>query len=178
MRHYKYEIAAVYDTETCNIKYFEGKKEVNRAYPILFIDNDIRGVNLEEYEVDKSDKIYFYRYVDEMLDRIDTYILWGEMVGKVPIILAYNLMFDLQPLIYSLNSKYEVKVSAQTSTNVYTLDLIEGEKTVLRFWDMFFLELRGVEAMGITCGIEKATGSWDYNLIRTPETPLTEEELF
>lgn len=35
-----------------------------------------------------------------------------------------------------------------------------------------------MKAMGETCGIAKATGDWDYNLIRTPETELTEQELF
>lgn len=32
--------------------------------------------------------------------------------------------------------------------------------------------------MGETCGLPKAVGDWDYSLVRTPETPLTEEEMF
>lgn len=170
----EYIIAAVYDTETCNI----GDDEKAVAYPILFIDNDIRDVDLYNYEADRDDKIRFYRHEEEMQARIDEYIEWGLIVGQVPIICAYNLMFDLQPLMEQLNERYQIQANAQSSTNVYTLDLYSDGNCVLRFWDTYHLEMRGLAAMGETCGIEKASGSWDYDLIRTPETPLTDMELF
>ena len=174
MRGPKLTLAAIYDTETCNI----GEGENTRAYPILFIDNDIRDVNMYTYEPDKDDKISFYRYESEMLDRIDEYVLWGELTDQIPIICAYNLMFDLQPLMESLNEKYEIHANAQSSTNVYTLDLFSDGKHVLRFWDTYHLEMRGLQAMGKTCGIEKADGDWDYSLIRNQQTTLTDKELF
>ena len=101
MRRQEYIIASIYDTETCNI----GNDETARAYPILFIDNDIRDVDLYNYEPDRDDKVRFYRYEQEMHDRIDEYVQWGLIVEKVPIICAYNLMFDLQPLMYLLNKR-------------------------------------------------------------------------
>lgn len=177
MKRVEYTICAIYDTETCNIG--EGNK--TRAYPILFIDNDIREIDLYNYEIDTNDKINFYRYEQEYLEKIEQYITYGEVVEKIPIICAYNLMFDLQPLMEELNKKYTIKANAQSSTNVYTLDLYDKnnyEKMLLRFWDTFHLEMGGLKAMGETCGIAKANGDWDYSLIRTPETPLTELELF
>lgn len=176
MRNVKYTIAAIYDTETCNV----GTGENSRAYPILFIDNDIRDKDLYEYEPDRDDKVRYYRYEQEMQDRIDEYIHWGIVCKVVPIICAYNLSFDLQPLMENLNKRYDMKVNAQSSTNIYTLDLYlqDTDTQVLRFWDTFHLEMRGLSAMGRTCGIVKATGDWDYSLVRTPETPLTEEELY
>lgn len=174
MRGPKLTLAAIYDTETCNI----GEGENTRAYPILFIDNDIRDVDIYNYEPDRDDKVSFYRYETEMLDRIDEYILWGELTGQIPIICAYNLMFDLQPLMKELNDRYEIHANAQSSTNVYTLDLYSSGEHVLRFWDTYHLEMRGLQAMGKTCGIAKATGDWDYSLIRSPETPLSDLELF
>lgn len=174
MRRPRYEIAAVYDTETCNI----GNDESARAYPILFIDNDIRDVDLYNYEPETNDKIHFYRYEHEMQDRIDEYVKWGKVCKIIPIICAYNLMFDLQPLMEDLNERYEIKANAQSSTNVYTLDLFSDGKLVLRFWDTYHLEMRGLSAMGETCGIAKAVGDWNYSLIRHPRTPLTDEELF
>ena len=174
MKRLNYVLAAIYDTETCNI----GEGEETRAYPILFIDNDIRDIDLYNYEPDRDDKIYFYRYEDEMQARIDEYIEWGEICDVVPIICAYNLMFDLQPLMEVLNERYEIRANAQSSTNVYTVDLLLEGNTVLRFWDTYHLEMRGLSAMGETCGLEKAKGSWDYSLIRTPETTLTDLELF
>lgn len=173
-RRMNYTIAAVYDTETCNI----GEGDETRAYPILFIDNDIRNIDLYTYVPDEKDRVHFYRFEDEMQARIDEYVKWGQMVGKVPIICAYNLMFDLQPLMEELNVRYEIRANAQSSTNVYTLDLLLDGNTVLRFWDTYHLEMRGLQAMGETCGIEKAIGDWDYSLTRTPNTALTDMELF
>lgn len=176
MDHQKFVIAAVYDTETCNVT-VDGTV---RAFPILFIDNDIRDVDLMDYEPKRDDKINFYRYEYEMQDRIDEYVKWGRICNVVPIVCAYNLMFDLQPLMFDLNNRYDIEVNAQSSTNVYTVDLYEPDTSnvVLRFWDTFHLEMRGLKAMGETCGLEKAVGDWDYTLVRTPETPLTDEELF
>ena len=174
MRAPKYVISAIYDTETCNI----GENEETRAYPILFIDNDIRDIDLYNYTPDRDDKIRFYRYESEMQARIDEYVEWGQVCKVVPIICAYNLMFDLQPLMEELNERYEIRANAQSSTNVYTLDLFLDGTIVLRFWDTYHLEMRGLRAMGDTCGLAKANGDWDYALIRTPETMLTSDELF
>lgn len=169
-----YTIAAVYDTETCNV----GEHSETRAYPILFIDNDIRDIDLYNYEPDRDDKVKYFRYEQEYIARIAEYIEWGQIVGKVPIICAYNLMFDLQPLMEDLNARYRITANAQSSTNVYTLDLLEDNKIVLRFWDTYHLEMGGLSAMGETAGLPKADGDWNYTLIRTPETPLTDMELF
>lgn len=176
VRRTKYAICSVYDTETCNI----GEGNQTRAYPILFIDNDIRDIDLYNYTADKDDKIKFYRYENDYLRRIQEYIDWGRFFKVVPIVCAYNLMFDLQPLMYELNQMYTIEANAQSSTNVYTLDLLDKETNapLLRFWDTFHLEMRGLKAMGETCGLSKATGDWDYTLVRTPETPLTEQELY
>ena len=173
-----YEIAMIYDTETCNIV---DKMNNAHAYPILFIENDVRGVDMREYDSDKDGKIYFYRTESEFISRIESYITWGKLTGKVPIVCGYNLMFDLQPLMEELDKRYDIVASAQSSTNVYTVDLCSKTtigQVLLRFWDTFHLEMRGLSAMGRTAGLPKATGDWDYNLVRTPYTELTSNELF
>ena len=184
MRRNSFILAAVYDTETTN--YLDeqsarlGRVENTRAFPILFIDNDIRDIDMYEYEPDRDDRINFCRTEQEMQNRIDEYVEWGIVCKKVPIICAYNLMFDLHPLMEGLNERYDIQANAQSSTNVYTLDLYERDtdRLLLRFWDTFHLEMRGLAAMGRTCGVSKASGDWDYSLVRTPETELTELELF
>lgn len=175
MKRQKFALCSVYDTETCNV----GQNENTRAYPVLFIDNDIRDIDISDYEPDRDDKVAFYRTETEMQTRIDEYVKWGRICNVVPIICAYNLIFDLRPLLYELNRRYDIKVNAQSSTSVYTLDLLfeDTDTVALRFWDTFHLEMRGLKAMGETCGLAKANGDWDYSLIRTPDTPLTEEEL-
>lgn len=169
----EYRVAAIFDTETTNI----GEGAETRAYPILYIFNDLRDTPLESYTPD-TDDVRFYRRTSEALTYIDGLIAYGRAHGYVPIIAAYNLMFDMQTLMLELARSYTIEVNAQTATSVYTLDLCVDGDVVCRFWDTFYLEMGGLRAMGETCGLPKAVGDWDYSLVRTPETPLTEEELF
>lgn len=169
----KFKIAAILDTETTNI----GEGAETRAYPILYIFNDLRNTPLESYTPD-TDDVRFYRRASEALTYIADLIEYGRTHDYVPIIAAYNLMFDMQSLMMELAQSYAFEVNAQTATSVYTLDLLVNDAVVCRFWDTFYLEMGGLRAMGETCGLPKAVGDWDYTLVRTPETPLTEEELF
>lgn len=169
----EYRVAAIFDTETTNI----GEGAETRAYPILYIFNDLRDIPLESYDP-VSDDVRFYRHTSEALAYIDDLITYGRAHGYVPIIAAYNLMFDMQTLMLELAQSYTIEVNAQTATSVYTLDLCVDGAVVCRFWDTFYLEMGGLRAMGETCGLPKAVGDWDYSLVRTPETPLTDEELF
>lgn len=169
----EYRVAAIFDTETTNI----GEGAETRAYPILYIFNDLRDIPLESYDP-VSDDVRFYRHTSEALAYIDDLITYGRAHGYVPIIAAYNLMFDMQTLMLELAQSYTIEVNAQTATSVYTLDLCVDGDVVCRFWDTFYLEMGGLRAMGETCGLPKAVGDWDYSLVRTPETPLTEEEMF
>lgn len=168
-----FRLAAIFDTETANISH--GVE--TRAYPILYIFNDLRDTSLESYDP-TSDDVRFYRHVDEALAYIDGLIAYGGEHDYVPVIAAYNLMFDMQTLMLALTNSYTISVNAQTATSVYTLDLYVDGNVVCRFWDTFYLEMGGLRAMGETCGLPKAVGDWDYTLVRTPETPLTEDELF
>lgn len=169
----EFKVAAIFDTETTNI----GEGAETRAYPILYIFNDLRDTPLESYTPD-TDDVRFYRYTSEALTYIDDLIEYGRAHDYVPIIAAYNLMFDMQTLMLELAQSYAIEVNAQTATSVYTLDLLVNDAVVCRFWDTFYLEMGGLRAMGETCGLPKAVGDWDYSLVRTPETPLTEEEMF
>lgn len=173
MKRREYRLAAIYDTETTNI----GEGAETHAYPILYIFNDLRATPLESYDPD-TDDVRFYRYTSEALTYIDDLITYGRTHGYVPIIAAYNLMFDMQTLMLELAQSYTIEVNGQTASSVYTLDLCVDGNVVCRFWDTFYLEMGGLRAMGETCGLPKAVGDWDYSLIRTPETPLTDDEMF
>lgn len=166
-----YKVCAVYDTETTNI----GEGPDTRAYPVLFIVNDLRTCDVSKY-TNADDDIRFYRHDSDMYDYIADLIDFGKQVGIVPIVCAYNLMFDLQPLLFGMSRRWGMKANAQTATSAYTVDLIEAGKPVLRFWDTFYLEQNGLAAMGETCGLPKAMGDWNYDLVRTPDTPLTDLE--
>ena len=171
MREFK--ICAFYDTETTTI----GAGKNSRAFPYLFIFNDVRKCGILNYKAGDGD-VSLLRTEEEALSYIMQLVDFGIENDCTPIVAAYNLIFDLQPLLYDLRQLFEFSVCAQSSTSVYTLDLIDAEsgEIMLRFWDTFYLEMRGLVAMGQTAGLPKAVGFLDYSKIRTTETPLTEKE--
>ena len=169
-----YRVLGVYDTETTNIELEPGEW---RAFPVAFIVNDLRDVNLRTYAPDESrEHIRIYRHASDFHAWIDDLVAYGKRRDLVPVVCAYNLSFDLQPVLYELCKRYEVTALARSSTHIYTLDLVQEGEPVLRFWDTFHMETGGLGQMGRICDFKKASGDWDYSLIRTPETPLTELE--
>ncbi len=167
-----FRVASVFDTETTNI----GEGADTRAYPVLYIFNDLRDTAIADYDPEHDD-VRFHRTHTEAMEYLRDLMTYGQHHGYVPVVCAYNLMFDLQTLLADLAATWVLKVNAQTATSVYTLDVCEGDDVLLRFWDTFYLEQGGLRAMGETCGLPKAIGDWDYSLVRTPDTPLTDLEL-
>lgn len=173
----RYKIVGVYDTETSNL----GEGSDTRAVCCLYIYNDVSACDLTKYEPDcPEEHVSFYRHEHDMLDQVLRCIDEYSPLEIIPVICAYNAGFDLQTLMHSLSKRYAIRANAQSTTNIYTLDLHDkvSGKHLLRFWDTYHLEMRGLEAMGETCGLPKASGKWDYSKTRHPETPLTEDELY
>lgn len=168
-----FRVCAAYDTETTSVN-VRGEW---RAFAYLYQINDFRAVELREYEPEKSDDVRLYRDRSGVVEYVRELVNWGVLHYTVPIIAGYNLLFDMQTIFADLCREYGMEVSAQSSTNVYTLDLMRDGERVLRFWDTYHLEMRGLAAMGQTSGVLKMVGDLDYSKIRTPETPLTEKEI-
>lgn len=147
------------------------------AFPVLYQVNDLReSGSLADYGEGRGD-VRFFRSEEDWEAWFSELVEWGKKMQVVPIVCGYNLMFDLQTVFAWLCKTYDLEVNAQSSTNVYTIDVKEGRTRVARFWDTYHLEMRGLAAMGQTAGLAKLSGDWDYSLVRTPETPLTDEEL-
>lgn len=172
---YKYKVVGFYDTETTTL----GNGADSVAYPILYIYNDLSKLDsYRRYEPGCSEeRILYKRTSGDFIGLLEDIMKRSLMSGYVPIVAAYNLMFDMQSLMHELEKKYEIEVAAQSSTTVYYLDLYVGGVKCLRFWDMYNLELNGLAAMGRTAGVAKAVGDWDYTLVRTKDTPLSDKEL-
>lgn len=167
-----YKIIGFYDTETCNI----GEGEETRAYPILYIFNFIKD-EIKDYKVNKSDNIIYMRSIDEVINNLKAICDSCFKYNIIGVVGVYNLLFDMQPLMYELCKYFKVETLAKNSTSPYFIDIYKKGQKVLRFWDMFYLDMRGVDALGKACGLKKLVGSWDYTKIRTPETELTQKEL-
>lgn len=170
-----FKVCAAFDTETTT---FMDEFGAAHAFACLYIINDLRTVNFKDYKPGKSDDVRFMRSVDAVMDYVADLIDYGKKYEFCPVVAAYNLMFDLQTLQLALAERYDLAATAQNGTHVYVYDIVENGKTVLRFWDTFFLEMGGLAAMGRNAGLPKAVGDWDYTLTRSTATPLTEQERF
>lgn len=172
-----FKVCGAADTETTTI----GRGADARAFACLYQANDLRNIDPAAYVVDRDDDISFYRTSVEFIAWLQDLIDYGKRMQFIPIVCFYNFGFDFQTIRAKLREMYEETCTAQSSTHVYVLDLYDKDDDstpLLRFWDTFFLEPNGLEAMGKTAGVAKAVGDWDYSLVRTPDTPLTEEERF
>lgn len=169
----QYRLVAFMDTETSTFTTVDHKRH---ALTILWQFNDLRECDLSQYQVNVNDNIKFYREDTEAIAFIDGLVEWGKANNIIPIIGVYNLRYDIQSIFHELHSKYYMTVSAQNAMNIYRLDLkSSATTTVLRFWDMFFLNPHGLDEMGRICGVYKLH-TWDYSSKRTPLTELTKGE--
>ena len=175
----KYHVVASYDTETANL-------DDGTAIPVLYQLNRFADIDLSEYKPGcDGEVITFDRFEQDILDRFEDIIQDGKRDKYVPVIAAYNLYFDIKTVMCTLNQRYHIKVLAKSSKDFYCVDLYDAASgldrddvdPVLRFWDSSFLEQGGLDVMGELAGLAKLKGDWDYSLIRTPYTELTEEEL-
>lgn len=168
-----YRIIGAYDSETTNIN------DHGRifAYPILhqlgIIDAPIEEITSENVE-DHTDMRLFRHSVDlySELDRIADMRL-----DYVPVICCHNLAFDMYGLSSYLDSR-NVRVLAKSCRKPISFAVLdENGKPCLVLWDTLVFSQQSLARMGIDCGYSKAVGEWDYDLIRTPNTPLTAQEI-
>lgn len=175
MSSYKpYRIIGAYDSETTNIKVHG----IYQSFPILHQlgllgDADITEITPEN--VVDSVNIELYRHSVDLYARLDD--LASADFAFVPVILCHNLAFDMYGLSPWLSDR-NVRVLAKSARKPITFTVLdESGKPRLVIWDTLIFSQQSLERMGKDCGYSKAVGEWDYNLVRTPETPLSENEL-
>lgn len=167
------KIVGAYDSETTNI-IKDGRKI---AFPILhqmgILDCPI--IDVTPDNVESHTEIELYRHALDLHERLDE--LCNEKRDYVPVILCHNLSFDMYGLSSWL-SNHDVKVLAKSPRKPITFTVLdENGKPALVIWDTLIFSQQSLYRMGLDCGYLKAKGEWDYNLIRTPSTNLTENEL-
>lgn len=173
-RDYKpYKIIGAYDSETANI-IKDGQKI---AFPCLhqlgLIKDKIENINSENVE-DKT-KIYLYRHTLDLYSKLDE--IANSNYRYVPVICCHNLSFDMYGLAPYLN-EHKVKVLAKSQRKPITFSILnEDDEPKLVIWDTLVFSQKPLEYMGEECKYRKLKGMWDYDLIRTPQTELTENEL-
>ena len=173
-RKRRYRIIGAYDSETCNIN---GNNGIF-AYPVLhqlgLIDIPIQNVTSDN--VEDHTMMHLFRHSLELHALLDDIV--SHEYGYVPIICCHNLSFDMYGLSSWLDSQSNVRVLAKSCRKPITFTICDDDNQArLVLWDTLVFSGQSLKRMGDDCGYSKAVGEWDYNLIRTPETPLSDTEM-
>lgn len=167
-----YRIIGAYDSETTNIV---TDAEIY-AYPIThqlgLISCDIADITPDN--VEEKTEVCLYRHAVDLYTRLDSII--AEQLDYIPIIVCHNLAFDMYGLSSWL-SEHDVKVLAKSQRKPITFTVLDDSgNPALMLWDTLVFSGQSLARMGEDAGYRKLVGEWDYNLIRTPETPLSDKE--
>lgn len=168
-----YRIVGAYDSETTN---YNDQGAVT-AFPVLHQLGLLDGTAIEDVTADDVEDhvaVSMYRHAFELYAALDNLI--DTDLDYVPVIMCHNLSFDMYGLSPWL-ARHEVRVLAKSERKPITFTILdEAGKPALVIWDTLVFSQQSLERMGADCGYRKASGEWDYFLVRTPATPLTPEE--
>ena len=168
-----YKIIGAYDSETTNVT----SDKLKYAFPILhqigIISGDIQDIT--PGNVEGRTELSMFRHTVDLYAFLDSIV--AETFDYVPVICCHNLGFDMYGLA-NFFSFYDCKVLAKSQRKPISFT-INGEdgKPRLVIWDTLVFSQKSLGYMGEECHYKKLKGDWDYDLVRTPETPLTKEEI-
>lgn len=173
-----YKIIGAYDSETTNLVHGCAKD----AFPILH-QLGILSVPVEQVDaqnVETYTSIEMYRHAVDLYNRLDE--IAASYTDCVPVVACHNLAFDMYGLAGYFEGKQaqglEVRVLAKSVRKPITFTICDDVgKPALVIWDTLVFAQKSLGYMGDECGYPKLKGDWDYNLVRTPETPLTDKEI-
>lgn len=170
-----YRIIGAYDSETSNIT--EGIQ--HRAFPVLHQLGLLDGTYIEQVDssnVEGVTNVHLYRHALEFYAKLDELVECE--FGYVPVICCHNLAFDMYGLAPWLDSQDNIRVLAKSKRKPITFTIQDEDGNArLVLWDTLVFSGQGLDKMGRDCNYLKASGKWDYLKIRTPETPLTDDEI-
>lgn len=168
-----YKIVGAYDSETTNIYQHAGACAFPILHQIGLIDTPIEDITVDNVELETN--VIMFRHTFELTSWLDEFL--EQTRPYVPVICCHNLSFDMYSLASWL-SAHNVRVLAKSRQKPITFTIRDDQGTpLLVIWDTLVFSGQPLEQMGNDCGYHKLVGEWDYNLIRTPETPLSEQEI-
>lgn len=169
-----YRIVGAYDSETANVNDSGRIFAFPVAHQLGLLDGtdiaDIDSANVEDHC-----NVRIYRHAIDLYAALDE--IAGGQSDYIPVILCHNLSFDMYGLSPWLD-RHDVRVLAKSARKPITFTVLdENGNPVLVIWDTLIFSQQSLQRMGDDCGYSKGVGEWDYDLIRTPETPLSPDEL-
>lgn len=172
-RKRKYKIVGALDTETTNIANFDTVAAFPVCYQLGITDADIYGFT--PANVENLVYVSVYRDIKQLEDTLFDLIDRGKSCGYIPVIMVHNLGFDMYSLTPFLE-RFDIDILAKSSTKPLSFKVLQDGAPVLVFWDTLTFYQKPLSKMGSECGYRKLVGDWDYSLIRTPYTELTDSE--
>lgn len=117
-----------------------------------------------------DDTVYYGRYLSELPKFLQK--VKKACHGLAPVIWVHNLSYEFQFIREYLEELAPISVFARSERKPinFTWDIFEFRCT-------YFLTRKSLETWGKELGCEKMVGDLDYNILRTPKTPLEKEEL-
>ena len=174
-----YKIVAFYDSETNNV---EDIHLNHAAYPVLHQFGYLKYAHCKLKDITPENvkrllSIKTFRYTYEACNFLDEIASYYSDKDIIPVVAIHNLSFDMYALSSWLNSK-EVRPLAKSATKPITFTILdEAGNPELVLFDTAQFSLKSLARMGQDCGMPKLVGSWNYNFQRTPETPLSKQEM-
>lgn len=173
LKYKPYKVVGAYDSETTNID----ESGNHFAFPVLhqlgMLSVDIQDVTSEN--VESVCNVSLYRHTLDLYDALDS--LTDTEYPYVPVIACHNLAFDMYGLAQWLDTR-QVRVLAKSLRKPLTFTILDNDgNPALVIWDTLTFTQKSLDYMGKACGYSKLSGAWDYDLIRTTDTPLTASEI-
>ena len=174
MENTKAKVIAALDSETTNYT-------ARRAFPVCWQVAELKdwnkpAIEMENDNVRSETKVHFFRNSSDLFIYLDILCDTANGMDFVPVIMVHNLAFEmwgLSPWIKERNAK----VVAKSTVKPLTITIMDDNNIpVLIFWDTLSFFGKSLSVLGDECGFPKLVGDWDYSLIRTPGTPLSENE--
>ena len=144
---------------SCYENFTDKEKELAEFYSIMYI-----------WMFSINDKVYYGRTWEELKEFLKTL---DDLIQEKKIVFIHNLSWEFQ----FLRSQFDFKdVFARTKRKVMKASLVDYN---IEFHCTYFMSNISLEKMAKTfkLPIKKLVGNLNYNIIRTPITPLTEKEM-
>ncbi len=93
----------------------------------------------------------FFRTPEEVADELKKIIDKGKTGDYLPILAGMGVVWIMKPIIHIMGCK--VKIAARSATALYYLDVLDGKKSILRIWDVSWLEPGGIVGMADVMGV-------------------------
>lgn len=177
------------------VDYISGRNHIAETAEILTFDIETTSIwnidgNITSYKDCYSEKKYnnaeskAFCYIWQF--GIDETVYYGRYLSELPQFLqkVKKACNGLAPIVWVHNLSYEFQFIREYLEDIAPITVFaRSERKPIKFnWDIFefrcsyMLTRKSLATWGNELGCEKMVGDLDYNILRTPKTPLTDKE--